>query len=404
MARTPEHLRPSGNHVPVADETTISELVVQGTVPRRLSGQYARIGPNSIGQLAPPGARTAPDAMVHAVALQSGCAAVYRSRWIATDAASSRLGQQPVPGPRSTTHDAAVSNLLVFGGRILALADGDLAYELTNTLDTVRRVDLAGHARGVGAYPKSDPATGALHLISAPGERAPIHHVISPGGLTRTSRAITDAPADIHDIAITPDRLVMLGEGVTGVTVRAHHQPITWMPTATTPRDRVINAYDDGDAVVVDVAGSTLQRWTLDPSKRHVDHAVIDDAAPGFARINDESRGARHRYVYAAGGGPTVPYATTAVHKHDLRRRTRERHDFGAGRNPGEFLFVRDPARSVDEDGGWLIGLLHDINTSRTDLIVLDAADVPGPPLAAVHIPRRVPYGGRGIWIASSRS
>jgi carotenoid cleavage dioxygenase-like enzyme len=93
-----------------------------------------------------------------------------------------------------------------------------------------------------------------------------------------------------------------------------------------------------------------------------------------------------------------MPFDGTVVFKHDLITGTRAHHDFGTGRHPGELLFVADPQRRTREDGGWLIGLVHDQTTSRTSLVVLDAADLTSR-LAAVPLPRRVPYGLHGLWV-----
>ena len=54
------------------------------------------------------------------------------------------------------------------------------------------------------------------------------------------------------------------------------------------------------------------------------------------------------------------------------------------------------------EDGGWLVGFVHDDNRNEADLIVLDAAAIDHPPVATVAIPRRIPYGLHGTWIPAT--
>src|SRR5688572_23237883 len=166
MASSTEHQSLSGNSAPVHEETTITDLVVSGTLPEALSGQYLRIGPNPIAGTPLVNHWTAAEGMVHAIALRAGRAVSYRNRWIRTDAASRKLGLEPVPGLKATARDSSATNLIAYGRTILSLDDGALAYELSNDLETLRRVDLAGGARAIGAYPKSDPATGGLHLLS----------------------------------------------------------------------------------------------------------------------------------------------------------------------------------------------------------------------------------------------
>src|SRR4051812_15817170 len=293
MPPASEHPFLSGNYAPIPDETTVTGLPVEGVLPAALSGRYLRIGPNPIGNVAQPYEWTTADGMVHAVALHAGRAVSYRNRWIRTDPTSQKLGTEAVPGPRPPAADASTTNVIGFGGRVYSLAGGALAYELSPDLDTVRRVDLAGHGRGVGAHPKIDPATGELHLISSPGELTALHHVISAGGMTRRSRAIADPPAAVRDLVITRDHLVLVGDGVTGITTLDSDEPVTWYGTADTGPGRVVAAHDHGDRVVMHVTGQALQRWTLGPSTSRVD--TVDATPQSFGGINGRFSGAAPR-------------------------------------------------------------------------------------------------------------
>ena len=158
------------NHAPVPDETTIAGLTVEGTLPTALTGRYVRIGPNPVARRRR--RRSGLDGMVHGVALRAGRAVGYRNRWVTTDAVARTLGTDTVPGPPAYAVDIVATNVITFGGRTLALGPGALAYELDEHLVTVRRVDLAGHGRGIGAQPQVDPLTGALHLVSYGDEPA----------------------------------------------------------------------------------------------------------------------------------------------------------------------------------------------------------------------------------------
>jgi carotenoid cleavage dioxygenase len=43
---------------------------------------------------------------------------------------------------------------------------------------------------------------------------------------------------------------------------------------------------------------------------------------------------------------------------------------------------------------------VHEPERGATDLVVLAAQDVSGPPVARVHLPVRVPLGFHGSWLA----
>jgi len=106
------------------------------------------------------------------------------------------------------------------------------------------------------------------------------------------------------------------------------------------------------------------------------------------------------RYATAFPDQETVELilATTMLYKHDVEAGTTEIHGFGAGRHPGEFVFVpRSP--NGGEDDGWLIGLVIDMNTQTTELQILNADDFTGEPQAVIHVPHRIPPGFHGNWM-----
>jgi carotenoid cleavage dioxygenase len=87
-----------------------------------------------------------------------------------------------------------------------------------------------------------------------------------------------------------------------------------------------------------------------------------------------------------------------SLFKHDLKTGVRSVHSFGPDRYPGEFVFVPAHADAA-EDEGWLIGLVVNAIDQTTDLVIVDARDFAGPPLAIVHLPHRIPPGFHGNWL-----
>jgi carotenoid cleavage dioxygenase len=403
MARPTEHPFLSGNYAPVADETTITDLAVEGTIPPTLSGRYLRIGPNPIGNAPHPYNWTLGDGMVHAVALHAGRAISYRNRWVKTDAASTRLGTERVPGPRPGVTDTSNTTVICLGGRILSLGEGSLPYELNAGLDTIRRIDLSGEARGISAHPKTDPATGELHFICATDRPPQLHQVISARGVLTFSRPIpVPAARHLHDLAVTRRHVIFFGTGIVGVTARDVDGPVHWLATGTDHDVVPISAYDDGDTMCVHFTGSVLERWTLDFTAGDVRRDVVDETPQTLGRVNEPLVGPPRRFLYTVRAGAVMPFDGTEIYKHDLVTQTRDDCDFGPGRHPGEFLFVGDPQRHGNEDGGWLLGLVHDDSSDRDELLVLDAAAIERPPIATVHVPRRIPYGLHGTWIPTT--
>ena len=83
---------------------------------------------------------------------------------------------------------------------------------------------------------------------------------------------------------------------------------------------------------------------------------------------------------------------------HDLHTGEKQVRDFGAGRYPGEFVFVPRTADAPEGDG-WLLGLVIDAGHEATELVILDTHDFTGTPVATVHLPHRIPPGFHGNWI-----
>jgi len=173
-----------------------------------------------------------------------------------------------------------------------------------------------------------------------------------------------------------------------------------------------LNAYDEGDTVVLDIVrhpkmfatdfngpnegAPTLDRWTVDLADGKVRESRLDDHPQEFPRVDERLIGRRHRYGYAmqtmAGTGST---AGDALLKHDLVAGGTTAVNLGAGRRGSEFVFVPNAADAAEDDGV-LMGFVYDTSTDRSDLAIIDARSLET--VGAVHLPARVPNGFHGNW------
>lgn len=173
-----------------------------------------------------------------------------------------------------------------------------------------------------------------------------------------------------------------------------------------------LNAYDDGDRLVLDVTRHpkmfatehrgpnegtpTLDRWTVDLSAGKVLEERLDDRGQEFPRIDERLVGRRHRYGYAVEfkeGGQA-----SGLIKHDLSVGSSQVRSFGPDAEADEFVFV---PRTADgpEDDGVLVGFVYNRPSDRSDLLVLDAGSLEE--VARVRLPVRVPHGFHGSWVPS---
>jgi carotenoid cleavage dioxygenase len=129
-------------------------------------GHYIRNGSNP-----PPVDDDAPyhwflsDGMVHGVELRGGRAVVYRNRWVRTEPLARKLPLPAAGGAEEVglVDNAANTSVVQHAGRILALCETGLPYQLTRELDTVGRYDFAGKlTTPMNARPGIDPDTGEM--------------------------------------------------------------------------------------------------------------------------------------------------------------------------------------------------------------------------------------------------
>jgi carotenoid cleavage dioxygenase-like enzyme len=82
--------------------------------------------------------------------------------------------------------------------------------------------------------------------------------------------------------------------------------------------------------------------------------------------------------------------------RYDLVRGTTKVHGF-PGQAIGEAVFAPKAGRS-EEEAGYVLTFATDLATKQSSLVILDASDFSGEPVAVVRLPQRVPLGLHGNW------
>jgi len=432
----------TGNYAPVANEVTATELAVTGSLPEVLSGRYLRNGPNPLSAPEPSTYHWfIGDGMVHGIRLRDGRAEWYRNRWVRSAEIAQALGEPVRPGPVHADMDfASNTNVIGHAGRTFAIVEaGARPYELTYELDTVGPTDFGGTLPGAyTAHPKRDPATGELHAVSyywGWGNLVQYTVVDTAGAVRKVVDIEVGGPVSVHDMSLT-ERFVVIYDLPVVFDVEAATSgagfPYRWDPdyrarVGLLDRDggaddvrwfdvepcyvfHPMNAYDDGDRVVLDVVRHgkmfdthrlgpdegppTLERWTVDVTGDKVVEERLDDRGQEFPRVDERVVGRRHRYGYA---GAFLGNETALV-KHDLDRRTSEVRLLASAGGASEAVFVPS-GPEAGEDDGWVLAVVYDPDRDTSDLLVLNAGDFTGEPQAIVHLPQRVPFGFHGNWV-----
>jgi carotenoid cleavage dioxygenase len=354
---------------------------------------------------------------------------------------------------RSLTGDAgpvknpANTHIVEHAGRWLALWEGGLPTEVTRDLATVGEHDFGGALRTpMTAHPRLDPRTGEMlmfgYSLFEPYLR---YHVVDPDGTLSHSVDIDlPAPVMIHDFVITETHAVFLDAPYVFDLENIGRGPmVRWMPERGCRIGVIPRRGEASDVRWFDVEPGYVQHYwsgwaegsrievlgcrypapdfgidnttaldqrsakdiTARPARFWVDldsgrsgWEEIDDLEGDFNRINPAYDGVAVRHLYMAGFTETDRHLGDfdAIVRYDRATDTRTMWRSGTHGHVGEPVFAADPAGS-DEDDGWLLTIVQDDRRATSELVVLDARDLPAGPIARVALPR-VPFGFHGSW------
>ncbi|OZM70143.1 9-cis-epoxycarotenoid dioxygenase [Amycolatopsis antarctica] len=458
-----------GLYAPTDTEIDADALEVIGEIPRDLNGVYLRNGPNPRFQ---PQGRYHwfdGDGMVHAVHLENGKAR-YRNRWVRTKAflADSEAGrslwtgvmESPKGNPFGNHHglglkDAANTDLVFHRGRVLATwyMCGD-PYALDPlSLETLGAEDFLGTLTGdMMAHPKVDERTGEMFwfdygprppylrfgVVGADGAVASVTDVPLPGPRLPHDMAITEKYAVLMDLPLLPDaeaarrgrhkivfdrsmpaRFGVLPRYGTGDQVR-------WFEADSCYIYHVVNAWDEGDEVVMDVCrvnrpqpradahtplakmlsylrlDAQLHRYRFNLRTGACTESALDDANTEFPSIDARMLGRKSRYAYNVHISPESTLLFDGIVRYDNLTQAKAEWSFGPGRWGSEAPFApRDSA--VAEDDGYLVTFVQDEREGRSELDIFDAADIEAGPVARVLLPARVPLGFHAAWVRADQ-
>ncbi len=435
----------ANNLAPVHEEVTVTDLRVTGTIPTELTGRYLRNGPNPAGPVNEAKYHWfSGHGMVHGIRLRDGRAEWYRNRWVRTKGVCDIIGGTPPPSDWPADHPSFPANTNVIGhaGRTYAIVEaGSPPIEMSYELDTVRVSSLSGTLpMAFSAHPKRDPKSGELHvmtyywgwgnqvqylLVGTDGRVRKHVDIPLPGGPMLHDMAITEKYALVFDLPC----VFNLDAAMKGASLpyywdhdyeaRIGFMPldggadaIKWVTIDPCYVFHPMNAYDDGDEVVLDAArhpkmfdrerrgpsegDPVLTRWRLNPSTGAAKEETVNDRPQEFPRINESLIGRSYRYGYSAGVG--TGFAQDTLMKTDLttfavQART-DQPRFGYG----EPVFVARNGAAAEDDG-WVMALRHDTQNDTSDLAIFDARAITDDPVAVVHLPVRVPNGFHGNWV-----
>ena len=145
-------------------------------------------------------------------------------------------------------------------------------------------------------------------------------------------------------------------------------------------------------------------RWRFNLKTGEVREGDIDDLNTEFNKSNPIFHGVKSKYSYHQRipllheGGHTLRFNGLVKYNNDTGQR--KQWDYGEGVYGSEALYAPKIGGNRDsaEDDGYVINLVTDSNTWKSDCLVFDATDIEAGPIARVHLPHRVPSGFHASW------
>ncbi len=466
-------LRPSnhpylnGAWTPLVEEVNAYDLdLIEGKIPDDIDGVYLR---NTENQIHEPLGRFHPfdgDGMIHQIDFHDGHAS-YRNRFVRTrcfaaeqEAEASlwggladpvHLAKRPGFGAQGAIKDSSSTDVVVHGGRAIStFYQCGEAYGLDP--ETLEQSGVEGWVPldGISAHAKTDERTGELLFFNYSKHAPYLHFGIADRNnrLTRYSPVPLPGPRLPHDMAFTENYAILndmplfwdaelLKRNIHAVrqhdglpsrfalVPRKHDGAARWFEAAPTYVLHWVNAYEDGDEVVLDgyfqenpmpkpakdappgfehmmayldahSFQSKLHRWRFDLKTGKTREERLDDRVLEFGMINQRFAGRKYRYVYSTTMKPGW-FLFDGIVKSDVQSGESWTYSLADGRYASEAPFA-PRLGSIAEDDGYLMSFITDENAGTSECILIDAAHVEDGPVCRIALPHKLCSGTHSCW------
>ncbi|GAB2514623.1 carotenoid oxygenase family protein [Microbulbifer agarilyticus] len=469
----PSTLQPSmhpylnGAWTPNFTEFTATDLEVIGEIPRDIDGVYIRNTENQVHEAIGVYHPFDGDGMLHAMSFRDG-KVEYRNRFVRTKgfeaeqeageslwagiANSVHKSKRPGWGAQGAVKDASSTDVVVHAGKVLSTfwqcGDG---YRLDPY--TLEQEGVAGWAPvdGISAHPKVDERTGEMLFFNY-SKHPPYQHygvVDKNNKLVHYTPVPTPGPRLPHDMAFTENYSILVDlplfwdENLLKDNIhRAGYHPdmptrfailprygkaedICWFEAAPTYVLHWMNAYEEGDEIILDgyfqdapvpeplpglpekvgrmMAGidmhsfkSHLHRWRFNLKTGETKEERLDNRVLEFGMFNQRYAGRKSRYLYSVWGEPGW-FLFSGMVKHDLETGESWSLPFGEQRFGSESPFA-PRVNAKDEDDGYLVSFITDMQEDRSECVLIDAKDIEAGPVCRIILPHRICSGTHATW------
>jgi carotenoid cleavage dioxygenase-like enzyme len=450
-----------GTYEAVREERTVALKLLEGALPDDLNGVYVRNGPNP--QHHPIGRYHwfDGDGMVHSIHFADG-QATYRNRWVRTagfveerDADKAIFQGILEPFGDRGEKDTANTDVVFHRDKLLALwyRCGKPYGMDPLTLEDLGPQDFGGTLRSeMSAHAKVDEATGELlffdygitppymryGVVGADGQLAHFVGIDLPGPRLPHDMAITEHYSVLMDLPLYAEpqaaaagrhKLFFDRELPARFAVIPRYgtaQDVRWFEAAPCYIYHVINAWEEGTEIVMDVCrvkqpravrredgplaalltylrlDAHIHRYRFDLQTGQTREQMIDDDNTEFPSIRQDLMGRPTTTAYTMHISPEKTLMFDGLQKYDVASGTSEMYEFGEFKWGSEAPFAPRPGSSAEDDG-YLVAYVYDERAQTSEVHVLDASAITAGPLCRIGLPFRVPLGFHATWIPAEK-
>jgi carotenoid cleavage dioxygenase len=208
--------------------------------------------------------------------------------------------------------------------------------------------------------------------------------------------------------------------------VPRHGGPVRWFEASPTYVLHWVNAYEDGDEIVLDgyfqedptprpsktatpsehghmmffldqySFRPKLHRWRFNLKDGTTREERLDDRVLEFGMFNQQYAGRKYRYAYSTTTKPGW-FLFNGFVKHDLDTGESWQLTLAPGRYASEAPFA-PRLNPKSEDDGYLVSFITDENTGASECILVDALDIEAGPVCRIALPHKLCSGTHSTW------
>ena len=457
-----------GAWTPLLEEVNATDMpVLEGRIPTDIDGVYLRNTQNpvyqSIGRYHPFDG----DGMVHMLSLRDGKAS-YRNRFVQTKGLRAeqeaghrlwaglmedpKLSRRPGWGAHGSIKDASSTDVVVHAGRALtSYYQCGEGYRMDPFTLEQQGIPPWSPLDGISAHTKVDESTGEMLFFNY-SRHAPYMHygvvdrhdklvhyvpIPLPGPRLPHDMCYSEHYAILNDFPLYWDpELLKSGKHVVRfhpeqpsrfaiVPRRGQPHEIRWFEAAPTFVLHWLNAYEEGDEIVLDgyfqdepepknfsgapagyermmsyldqyKMGCHLHRWRFNLATGKTTEQRLDERILEFGMINRRYAGRKYRYAYSAVQVPGW-FLFHGYVKHDLQTGASWEIHLPEGQYASEAPFA-PRINAQDEDDGYLVTFITNENTQRSEALLIDSKRFAEGPVCRIELPHKLCSGTHSCW------